>query len=208
MKYVFSIIFVFTFLPFCFGGEIVSGVVEKVYDGDTVSVLVGGELATVRFQAIDAPEGSQDFGEIATRTATRLILNETVTVLVDKIDHHHRMVGRVFWRGVDVEEILLRTGCAWHYKEFNQEEKLAEAEKDARAARRGLWELNQTIPPWEWRNGKRPRKSEEFHFWAGSEEKVLHNETCRFYETCRGFYASERSPYRDCKKCGGRTLEK
>jgi len=42
---------------------------------------------------------------------------------------------------------------AWHYKHFDQNRRLAEAEREAREARRGLWRDSQPVPPWEWRKG-------------------------------------------------------
>ena len=39
---------------------------------------------------------------------------------------------------------------AWHYKQYDKNRSLAEAENAARAARRGLWQDSDTEPPWEW----------------------------------------------------------
>lgn len=54
-------------------------------------------------------------------------------------------------KGLDVEETMLREGMAWHYSYFNQEKKLAQAQREAQAEKRGLWTQPNAIPPWKWR---------------------------------------------------------
>jgi endonuclease YncB( thermonuclease family) len=46
---------------------------------------------------------------------------------------------------------MIRDGHAWHFKRYNKDEKLAEAETEAREAGRGLWADKEPTPPWEFR---------------------------------------------------------
>ena len=50
-------------------------------------------------------------------------------------------------------------GLAWHYVRYSKDARLAAAERDARAARRGLWADKAPVPPWEWRATERGRKA-------------------------------------------------
>ena len=57
---------------------------------------------------------------------------------------------------------LLRRGLAWHYKTYEREQPASErhayaqAERQARADRQGLWSDEQPIAPWDYRKGRRP----------------------------------------------------
>jgi len=42
-------------------------------------------------------------------------------------------------------------GAAWHYTKYNKTVVLDAAERNARAARRGLWADAEPVPQWGWR---------------------------------------------------------
>ena len=138
-------------------GETLSGRVIYVADGDTVTLLTKEKKEVrIRFQGIDAPEKHQDFGTQSRKHLHSLIYGKTIRVKVDKTDKYGRVVGRVWLpqgkgKMMDVEEAQLRAGMAWHYEYFNREKKLAEAQKEAQRAKRGIWSHSNPIPPWEWR---------------------------------------------------------
>ncbi len=54
---------------------------------------------------------------------------------------------------------MLEAGMAWHFKEYDKNRGLAEAENEAWAARRGLRQDRDPVPPWEWRKQKRVKTS-------------------------------------------------
>jgi endonuclease YncB( thermonuclease family) len=70
-------------------------------------------------------------------------------------------VGKVTVEGRDLALEMLTLGMAWHYRQFESEQRAAdrgryqEAENRARAARRGLWADAVPVPPWEYRGGIR-----------------------------------------------------
>jgi endonuclease YncB( thermonuclease family) len=68
-------------------------------------------------------------------------------------------VGHVIVDGVDTNLAMLEAGMAWHYKEYDKNKRLAEAENEARAARRGLWQESDPVPPWEWRKQERETRA-------------------------------------------------
>ncbi|MCH6558531.1 MAG: thermonuclease family protein, partial [Nitrospirae bacterium] len=71
-----------------------------------------------------------------------------------------RRRGATFWcaiRGVilphgrDLNRELARTGFAWWYWRYApDDETLAQLEREARGAKRGLWADPHAVPPWEW----------------------------------------------------------
>jgi micrococcal nuclease len=61
--------------------------------------------------------------------------------------------------GQDVSRSMVADGMAWHYSRSSKDARLAAGERDARAARRGLWAEKAPVPPWEWRASEKGRKS-------------------------------------------------
>jgi len=51
-----------------------------------------------------------------------------------------------------INEELVQAGLAWWYRRYSpNDERLAQLEADAKAAKRGLWADAEPVPPWEWR---------------------------------------------------------
>ena len=136
--------------------EVIEGRVVRVVDGDTI-VVDHGQRERVRFSAIDTPERDQPWGDSATREMRRIAAGKDVRVDWYKKDRWGRLIGNVFVDGEDVGLLMVERGMAWHFKRYAHEqtagdrEAYAQAEKAARAARRGLWSDPQPIPPWDWR---------------------------------------------------------
>ena len=63
--------------------------------------------------------------------------------------------------GRDVGLVQIERGLGWHYKRYEKEQSpddrlaYAAAEREARAAHRGLWVDRAPVPPWDWRHAKR-----------------------------------------------------
>lgn len=126
--------------------------VVTVHDGDTVTVLRGREQVRVRLACIDAPERGQAFGSRARERLSDLVMRKHVTLTVIDRDDYGRTVARVLLDGEDVNLAMVRAGLAWHYRYHCPDDRaLADAEAEARAARRGLWADARREAPWEWR---------------------------------------------------------
>lgn len=143
------------------------GRVVGVADGDTVTILgADNNQARVRLQGIDAPESGQAFGQVSKRNLSDLIFNRQVTVEYEKTDRYGRTLGKVLADGRDINLEQVKAGLAWHYKYYQDEQPpddrrvYADAETQARSARRGLWADPAPIPPWDFRRGKRGRAEE------------------------------------------------
>ena len=129
-----------------------------VIDGDTIDVLTAKfETLRIRLSGIDAPELGQAFGRNAKAALSSLAFTRQVTIEWHKRDRYGRLVGKVTLEGRDIALEMLTLGMAWHYRQFETAQRVADrgryqaAEKQARAARRGLWSDAAPEPPWEYR---------------------------------------------------------
>jgi len=136
-----------------------TGKVVAVADGDTLTVLDGSRTQIkVRLDGIDTPERGQPFGTVARERLADLTMGKTVTIHGSKRDRYGRTIGRVEVEGQDVNRQMVADGLAWHYTRYSDDQQLAAAEREARAARRGLWADAKPVPPWEWRATAKDRK--------------------------------------------------
>lgn len=140
----------------------VRGRVVGVADGDTITVLVDGhDSVKVRLAGIDAPEKAQPFGKVSKKHLSDRVFGRPVTVEWTKKDKYGRVIGRVMTDGEDVCLDQVRSGLAWHYKHYANEQPAgqrtayAAAEEQARRAKAGLWIQPNPVPPWEFRHPER-----------------------------------------------------
>lgn len=141
--------------------DTIEGQVVKVYDGDTVHLLVGDEKSKIRLDRIDAPEARQEYGKEATEYLRNLILKKTVSIYYDKKDRYGRILGLIFLGNLDINLEMVATGNAWHYRQFDKTVAYSEAEHDAREQKLGLWANPNPVNPQEWRKrSKRKRRKE------------------------------------------------
>ena len=146
-------------LSFSLFAEEIAGRVVRVADGDTITVLsTPATQHKIRLHGIDAPEKKQLFGRAAGRFLSGLVANREVRVSYTKRDRYGRIVGIVFLDGRDVNLEMLKAGMAWHYKKYDSTPAYAQAESEARAAKRGLWQDKSSIEPESFRKAKRAGK--------------------------------------------------
>jgi endonuclease YncB( thermonuclease family) len=87
-----------------------------------------------------------------------MVFGKTVRVEWKKRDGYGRIIGRIYLGDWDISLEMVKDGMAWHYKKYSKEAALADAEKEARKARRGLWADKDPVPPWEWRRELKAKK--------------------------------------------------
>jgi len=140
-------------------GEVISGVVIAVSDGDTLKVLTEDQVPkTVRLAGVDTPEKPQEFGQQAKDELTALCLHKSVHADVRAIDRYGRTVARVHCEGIDAAAKMLQQGLAWHFTRYAHTQPKEESESDrleqskAQEAKRGLWSLPEPVAPWDWRS--------------------------------------------------------
>lgn len=135
----------------------IKGKVIKVADGDTITILEeNGDKTRVRFYGIDAPEKKQEYGMKSLDVLRKLIDKKEVEIDVKDKDQYGRIVGMVYYNGMNVNLHMLETGNAWWYKQYSKHNvEFRVAEEKARIEKLGLWKENNPIPPWVYRKEKR-----------------------------------------------------
>ena len=168
----FRIFFLFALLPAtaCTAADDITGRVTYVYDGDTVSLRMGGEDHRVRLQGIDAPEHDQPFGDAARDHLSRLVLDREVGLEMTGKDKYGRLLGKLWvqpadcprcGKTLDANLAMLTVGLAWWYRYYKDEQSPEDqgryefAEYEAKARRVGLWQDDNPTPPWDWPRGDR-----------------------------------------------------
>jgi endonuclease YncB( thermonuclease family) len=139
-----------------------AGKVVGIADGDTATVLDDTNTQhKIRFLGIDAPEKAQAFGQKSKQNLSDLIFGKTVTFQVLKRDKYNREVAKILLDGKDINLQQVKDGFAWHYKEYQREQTAddqilyAEAEEEARRAKRGLWFDVEPQKPSDFRRSRR-----------------------------------------------------
>jgi endonuclease YncB( thermonuclease family) len=142
-----------------------AGKVVAIGDGDSITIMVDGRIEKrVRLFAIDAPEMNQPFGKQSKQNLSDLIYGRYVTIEVRGRDRYERFVGKVYLGEIDVNLEQIRSGFAWHYREFENQQSSADriayrdAESAARDSRSGLWTDQSPEPPWRHRKDERENR--------------------------------------------------
>lgn len=148
--------------------ETLVGEVVGLADGDTVTVLDAQRVQhKIRLAGIDAPEKGMPWGQKSKEALSDRVYRRTVTVVWQKQDRYGRLVGKIMVDGQDANLAQVADGMAWHYKDYQKEQTLddrlryAQAELDARHARRGLWADSDPVAPWAWRKMKREARARQ-----------------------------------------------
>jgi micrococcal nuclease len=130
--------------------ESFSGVVTRVWDGDTLWVRPdgsSGKPVKLRLQGLDAPESCQAGGPQATAALKSRVLGQRVQVQAKATDAYQRRVVSVFVAGEDVGSWMVSQGHAWSYGFRYHAGRYAAEEQAARAAGRGLFADPHAIEP-------------------------------------------------------------
>ncbi len=187
-------------LPGLLAAQDFSGVVVKIADGDSMTVLTTqSREIEVRLADIDAPERGQPFADRARQALGELVFQKTVEVRFNDADTYGRIVGRVYTEKIDVSAEMLRRGLAWVYRSYVRDQSLFAIETEAREAHRGLWAAREEpIPPWEWRRNARPS--------APGPGQVPMQFTCGSKQYCREMASCEEARFH-LRQCGITTLD-
>lgn len=135
---------------------IIRAVVNRVVDGDTISVYVDGQLMVIRLCGIDAPEMRQPLGKPAKdRLSVLLPVNTPVQVIQRSKDRYGRSVGDLYAMGVYINAQLVSEGLAYAYHPYikgcdGAGKPILDAETEAKEDAIGVWGIPNT-PPWVFR---------------------------------------------------------
>lgn len=136
-------------------GEAIYGVVVKVADGDTISIVGDdGIKQRIRLLHIDAPEKKQSESSETFEVLAEKILDKTVRVEYEKKDLYGRILGDVYLDERWINQEMVSEGLAWQNRLYSDQ--LQNEEKKARSMRRGIWKLDpHPLPPWIFRIDRR-----------------------------------------------------
>lgn len=135
--------------------NVLKGLVEYVTDGDTINIKSEDKIYVIRLYGIDAPEKNQPYGNKVTTFLKDKLESKQVTINYSSKDRYGRIIGKVYYDGIYINELLIKIGGVWHYKQYSNDVDLNTAEQSAKKNRLGIWNQELVIPPWEWRKGKR-----------------------------------------------------
>ncbi|WP_416355589.1 thermonuclease family protein [Aureimonas phyllosphaerae] len=142
-----------------------------VTDGDTIEVA--GTKERIRLYGIDAPESGQTCDDAngkrylcGSRSADFLaeLIGRSghVSCTEEDRDRYGRIVAECTARGGEVVNAeMVRAGWAVEYRQYS-DGRYSDAEADARAARRGIWQGTFTEPS-KWRRGARMASEQVAH---------------------------------------------
>src|SRR6266516_4315678 len=148
-------------LAICGPGSAASlkGKVAEKIDAGTIVVVSANQPVKVKLVAIAVPEKEQSYSSIARQHLSDLILDKYVVVRYSELRESF-LVGQVLCGNMDVGAQMIRDGVAWYDK--LDEKRLsevehqiyAESQEAAHTERRGLWQDESPIPPWDFRRAQ------------------------------------------------------
>ena len=130
--------------------------VVEVPTGNTLVVSNTNRSVRIRLKAVAPPEAGQPFSDAARDHLRALLLEQTVMVDYTHLADRY-LEARVFLNGVDIGSQMLRDGAAWYdhatdYELTDSDRDLyAQCEQAARTEKRGLWQDESPVAPWEYR---------------------------------------------------------
>lgn len=131
------------------------GKVIDVSSGDVITVFNMNRPVRVRLLGIDAPEKDQAFGDVARKHLSDLVHEKLVLVDYSGIAADHSVAGRVLLNDIDIGAQMIRDGVAWldpnHLSRLSATDReiYHQSEQAARSERRGLWQAENPVAPWE-----------------------------------------------------------
>lgn len=154
--------------PLPAAAELLRGEVVGVSDGDTITLLIGGNRSVrIRLAEIDAPElHGQPFGRAAKTALSALVYRRQALVDVRTVDRYGRAVAVVHVSGANVNAAMVEKGLAWAYLRYQTDPLYARLQAVAQQRKVGLWRVSSPapVPPWSFRqtgnrDRDRPRRS-------------------------------------------------
>lgn len=143
----------------------ISGAASSQFMGDSFLFKTEDTIHFIVLKGIDTPREGQPFHRDARRALRKMVRYKTIRVRVVGRDAYHHEIGFAVSppkEGAqekdspvdrDVGLQLIRLGLGWYDgAEFEDAELYRAAQQEARDARRGLWEQEDPVPPWEHEN--------------------------------------------------------
>ena len=129
---------------------------RRVFDGDTVQASCEGQTLKIRLYCLDAPERSQKPWGRESRIHLQGILPKTFVLKEKETDRYGRTVGEILDpdTGRNINLRMVEDGQAAVYHRYCRDSRYPRAEREAKAARRGIWrQPGRHQRPWDYRRG-------------------------------------------------------
>lgn len=141
------------------------GKVIEVNSGDVITIFNLNRPVRVKLMGVDAPEMNQAFGDVAKKHLSDLVFEKSVLVEYAGIAADSSLTGRVLLNDADIGAQMIRDGAAWF--EPNTGNRLnptnrdvyQQSEQAARSEKRGLWQQENPVAPWEFVKAEAMRRS-------------------------------------------------
>ena len=151
------IIIIFFFIDVTFADQYTAKVI-RVIDGDTIWVKSENKHIKIRLSYIDAPELKQIYGIRSRDFLINLVLEKNVQINTSKKDRYNRHLGEVYVHNekesIFVNAKMIKSGNAWVYKIYRNNEYLINLENFARSNNKGLWSQKDILEPWKYRSNR------------------------------------------------------
>jgi len=92
---------------------VMRGLVSEVSDGKTVVFITSNQKMTVTLQGVDAPDLTQDYGEVARQHLASLVLGKEISIELVGLNPG-RIMGKVVCNEMDIGLQVIRDGVAWY----------------------------------------------------------------------------------------------
>jgi endonuclease YncB( thermonuclease family) len=141
------------------------GKVIEVNSGDVITIFNLNRPVRVRLMGVDAPEMNQTFGDVAQKHLADLVFEKSVLVEYGGIGADSSLTGRVLLNDADIGAQMIRDGVAWfdassgNRLSANDREVYQQSEQAARTEKRGLWQEENPIAPWEFVKAEKMRRT-------------------------------------------------
>ena len=132
-----------------------AGRVIEVNSGDVITIYNLNRPVRIRLLGVDAPELDQAFGDVARKHLSDLVCDKSVLVDYSGIAADSSLTGRVLLNNTDIGAQMIRDGAAW--LDQNNQDRLSATDREvyqlsqeaARSERRGLWQAENPVAPWD-----------------------------------------------------------
>lgn len=129
-----------------------TGMVLKVCDGDSFTMVIDGAFVRCRLYGIDAPELSQPYGNYAYVELKNILEKLETKVRFHGSDKYGRLLTQSATFAIgDVSRYMLRAGLAYYYSPKRRITTYIEAETDARNRGEFIWSQKEIVKPWQYR---------------------------------------------------------
>jgi micrococcal nuclease len=150
------------FVPALASAATLQAKVVEVESGNTLVVNNINRPLRIRLKGVAPPEPGQPFNESAREHLKSLVLEKAVTVVYTHLADGY-LEAKVLLNGVDIGSQMLRDGVAWYDRasdyELNEDDRnlYAQCEQAARNEKRGLWQDQSAVAPWEFRKAQQAK---------------------------------------------------